>query len=685
MENKYIINLKGLCCENCGEKIRRETEMLDGITKAEMNVMAQKMAVYTDNDINRFMDNIEKIVKSHESDVEVSLDINKQRDEEKEEDIRKDIIKISAGAILFIAGYFVGGGIGYGLYIASYLILGIEVIAKGAKSLVKGRAMDENFLMSIATLGAFAIKEPTEAVFVMLFYSVGEFFQTLAVNRSRRSVKALMELCPDKAYVEENGSIVEKSPKSVYVGDIIVVRPGERVPLDCEVVDGESELDYSALTGESAPVFAETGNELLSGSINNTGVLRARVIRPFGESTVNKILDMVENAASKKTPAENFITTFSKVYTPIVVAVAVVMAVLMPLITDISFSVWLYRALMFLVVSCPCALVLSVPLAYFAGIGEASRKGILIKGSSVIKALTEAETVILDKTGTLTEGIFKVESVVLAEGTSEERLNRVAVEAEALSNHPVAKAVSGYAGKAEGGYAVTEIAGRGVKAEKDGSIIFAGNKRLMDENGIDVDEAESRFAVIYVAENGVYLGRYDVSDTIKADSAEAVKRLRLKGKDIYMLTGDNEAAAKRVADELGISYQASLLPEEKTRFVEGLNEKGVKTVFVGDGINDAPSLMTARVGIAMGKRGTDAAIEAADCVLMTDDPIKVAKAMTIAEKTEIIVKQNIAFSLVVKIGVLILGAIGIAGMNAAVFADVGVALLAVLNSMRSKE
>ncbi len=682
---KYIISLKGLCCENCGEKIRRETEALEGIAEAKMNVMAQKMTVMTENDIKPYMDRIEVIVKSHESEVEVSLEKNAIADNEDEkDDIKKEAIKIIVGGIIFVAGYLLGGTLGMVLYVISYLLLGVGVIKDGLRSIIKGHAMDENFLMSLATIGAFAINEPTEAVFVMLFYSIGELFEELAVKRSRSSIKSLMELCPDKAYVEENGELVEKDPEDVYTGDVIVIRAGERVPLDCEIIDGESELDYSALSGESAPVFAEKGCEVLSGSINNTGVLRARVIRPFGESTVSEILDMVENAASKKTPAETFITTFSRVYTPIVVCIAALMGLFMPIFTGDPLAVWFHRALMFLVVSCPCALVLSVPLAYFAGIGEASRKGILIKGSAVIKALTEVEAVIMDKTGTLTEGVFKVERVVTAEGIDEHRLNRIASEAESMSNHPVAKAISAYTGKADGGYSVTEIAGRGVKAEKDGRIILAGNKRLMDENGIEADESDTGCAVIYVAENGIYLGRYDVSDTIKSDSAEAIRKLRLKGKDVYMLTGDNEASAKKVAKELGIGYRASLLPEDKTKFVEELNEKSIKTVFVGDGINDAPSLMTAYVGIAMGRHGTDAAIEAADCVIMTDEPMKVAKAIDIAEKTESIVKQNIVFSLCVKIAVLILGAVGAVGMNAAVFADVGVALIAVLNSMRRK-
>ncbi len=682
MENKYIINLKGLCCENCGEKIRRDTEALNSIKKAEMNVMAQKMTVIAEGNIEKLMPVIEDIVKGYESHVEVSLE--KSRQKEEEVDFRKDIVKIALGGLVFATGYFVGGRFALVFYIIAYLILGIGVVTDGIKSLVKGRAMDENFLMSIATLGAFAIKEPAEAVFVMFFYSIGEFFEELAVNRSRKSIKGLMELCPDKAFVEENGVLVEKSPEDILVGDIIVIRPGERVPLDCEVIEGEGELDYSALTGESVPVFAECGSEILSGSINNTGVLKARVLREVGESTVSKILDMVENAASKKTPAENFITSFSKVYTPVVVGLAVAMALVMPLLTGAGFGLWLHRALMFLVVSCPCALVLSVPLVYFAGIGEASKKGILIKGSAVIKALTEVDAVIMDKTGTLTEGVFKVEKVVVAEGIDEKRLLKAAAEAESLSNHPVAKAVYKFTGNAEGGYSVTEFAGRGVRAEKDGSVILAGNKRLMDESGVEVDDAISGCAVVYVAENGIYLGRFEVADTIKTDSFEAVKSLKLKGKDVYMLTGDNEQAAQKVAKDLGINYKASLLPEDKTVFVDNLNDKGIKTAFVGDGINDAPSLMAAYVGIAMGKRGTDAAIEASDCVLMTDEPMKIAKAITIAENTERIVKQNIVFSLCIKVAVLILGALGMVGMNAAVFADVGVAIIAVFNSMRRK-
>lgn len=679
---RYVINLRGLCCEHCGEKIRSETEALSAVGRAEMNVMAQKMTITSQGDINEILAEIKDIVKSHEPDVEVSLENRKISEDN--DDFKKDIIKIVLGGAVFVVGYFLGGNAGLALYVLAYIILGFGVVKNGIRSIVKGRAMDENFLMSVATLGAFAINEPMEAVFVMFFYSIGELFQELAVSRSRKSIKSLMELCPDKAFVEKDGVIVEKPPENVAVGEVIVIRPGEKVPLDCEVISGESELDYSALSGESAPVFAECGSEVLSGSINNTGVLRARVVRGFGESTVTKILDMVENAASKKTPEENFITTFSKVYTPIVVFLAAAMAVFMPLLTGGAFSIWLHRALMFLVVSCPCALVLSVPLAYFAGIGEASKKGILIKGSGTVKALTEVDTVVMDKTGTLTEGVFEVEKAVPAEGVALDRLKKAAAEAECMSNHPVAKAVYKFCGKAEGGYAITEIGGRGVVAEKDGNTIAAGNKRLMEEKGIDVSGSESGCAVIYVAENGEYIGRFEVSDVIKADSADAADRLRRLGKDIFMLTGDNEAAAKKVADELKIDYRAGLLPEDKTKFVEELMEKGKKTAFVGDGINDAPSLMAAYVGIAMGKRGTDAAIEAADCVLITDEPRKICDAIALSRSTERIVKQNIVFALGVKIAVLILGACGLVGMNAAVFADVGVALIAVMNAMRKK-
>ena len=684
METVYVFNLKGLDCEHCAEKIRNDTAKLGGVTNADVSVMAQKMTVTASVDEESLLKAVEEIVAAYEPDVKVTPEQIEREEQEEEEDFKKDVIKLAAGGILFGIGFVIGGKAELPLYIIAYIILGAQVVINGVKSIVKGHALDENFLMSLATIGAFAINEPREAVFVMFFYGIGEFFQELAVNRSRKSIKSLMELCPDKASVETAEGIKEVLPETVNTGDIIVIKPGERVPLDCRVISGESEIDYSALTGEAAPVFAEKDSEVLSGSINNTGVLRAEVLRPFNESTVSKILDMVENAASKKTPAENFITTFSKVYTPIVVAAALVLAFAVPLIAGGLFSVWVHRALMFLVVSCPCALVLSVPLAYFAGIGEASRNGILIKGSSTIKALTEADTIVMDKTGTLTEGIFRVEKAYTADGVTEEKLNKAAAEAESMSNHPAAKAAAGYAGKAGGGYVITELSGRGVKAEKNSTVILAGNKRLMDENGITVDDADNGCAVIYIAENGKYLGHYDVSDTIKPDSAEAVKELKAAGKGVYMLTGDNEAAAKKVASALGIEYKASLLPEDKTKFVEKLTSEGRKTVFVGDGINDAPSLMAAYAGIAMGKRGTDSAIEAADCVLMTDEPIKICKAFEIASRTESIVRENIIFSLVIKIAVLVLGAAGLVGMNAAVFADVGVALIAVINSLRKK-
>ncbi len=679
---KHTVNLKGLCCEHCGEKIRLATEKLEGIDKAEMNVMAQKMTVHTDKKMESLFDDIEKIVKTYESDVEVSLEEEKTEENE-DDDLKKELIKIIIGAVLFAVGYFLGGIMGMVLYVASYIVLGLGVIINGAKSIFKGHAMDENFLMSLATVGAFAINEPAEAVFVMLFYSIGEYFQELAVSRSRKSIKSLMELCPDKAFVEKESEIIEKSPENVAVGEIIVIRAGERVPLDCEVISGESELDYSALTGESTPVFVEKGNEVLSGSINNTGVIHAKVIRPFGESTVSKILDMVENAAAKKTPAENFITKFAKVYTPIVVGLAICLGFVVPIFAG-NFGEWIHRALMFLVVSCPCALVLSVPLTYFSGIGEASRKGILIKGSGTIKALTEIEAVVMDKTGTLTEGVFEVQKMTAADGVDEDEFKNAAAAAEKMSSHPVAKAVYKFVGDGEDGFEITELGGRGVKADKNGEVILAGNKRLMDENGIFVDDCESGTAVIYVAKNGKYLGMFEVADKIKSDSIEAVENLKKWGKKVYMLTGDNEAAAKKVADKVGVEYKASLLPDDKTIFVEELAASGVKTAFVGDGINDAPSLMAAFVGIAMGKKGTDAAIEAADCVLMTDEPNKIVQAIRLALNTEKIVKQNIIFALAVKVIVLALGANGAVGMNAAVFADVGVAVIAVLNAMRRK-
>ncbi len=596
-----------------------------------------------------------------------------------------------AAALLVVCALLPAAGVlKFVLFLVPYLLVGYDVLWKAVRNIAHGQVFDENFLMCIATIGALTVGEYPEAVAVMLFYQVGELFQSYAVGRSRKSISKLMDIRPDSANLEDaDGSVAVVDPEEVPVGSVIVVKPGERIPLDGTVLEGHSMVDTSALTGESVPREISAGAEAMSGCINQSGVLRISVTKEFGESTVAKILDLVENASSKKAKAENFITRFARWYTPVVVFAAVALAVLPPLLLQEPFQGWIMRALNFLVVSCPCALVISVPLSFFGGIGGASRSGILIKGGNYMETLADAEVVVFDKTGTLTKGTFRVTQMVPQGGVSKEQLLETAALAESSSNHPISQSLrAAYGGELASSRVtnVEEIAGHGVKAVVDGRTVFAGNGKLMQQAGIAYEEVTLPGTVVYVAADGVYLGCLLISDEVKPDAKEAIARLKAEGvKRTVMLTGDSRPVAQAVAKQLGVDeVHAELLPGDKVDAVEKLmQEKTGSLVFMGDGINDAPVLARADVGVAMGALGSDAAIEAADIVLMDDKPAKLAAAVGISRRTLRIVRQNIVFALAVKLLVLVLSALGLANMWAAVFADVGVSVIAILNATRA--
>jgi len=602
---------------------------------------------------------------------------------------KKTLLRIIIAVILFIAGFFLPfeGIISLCYYAAVYLFIGWDVVYKAVRGIFSGQFLDENFLMAIASVGAFFVSDYDEAVAVILFYQVGELFQSCAVSKSRKNIAALMDIRPDYANLEKDGEIIETDPNEVHIDDIIVIKPGEKIPLDCVVIEGSSTIDTSSVTGESIPADAYEGKKLISGCVNINGLLRCKVAAEFGESTVSKILELVENASENKAKAENFITKFARYYTPCVVGAALIIGILPPLF-DGMWSEWIKRAFTFLVISCPCALVISVPMTFFGGIGGASRSGILVKGANYLEALAEVKTVVFDKTGTLTEGSFKVTEIKPI-GISPEELIKSAAYAEFYSTHPIAESLKQKFGKEINSSVigkVSEISGRGIVAEIGGKKILAGGEKLMLDNKVDYKSCETAGTVVYVAEDGEYRGYIVIADTIKTESKNAVTELKKCGVEkTVMLTGDNELTGKTVAAKIGIDEAyCGLLPSDKVELVKKLVGKGKgKLIFVGDGINDAPALTCADIGIAMGGIGSDAAIEAADAVIMDDNPAKLALAVKIARKTLAIVRQNIVFALGVKAVVLILGALGFAGMWAAVFADVGVCVIAVINAMRA--
>lgn len=577
------------------------------------------------------------------------------------------------------------------IFIISYLFVGIEILKKALRNMIRGEVFDENFLMAVATLGAFAIGEFPEAVAVMLFYQVGELFQSYAVDKSRKSIASLMDIRPDFANVEREGKTQKINPEEVKIGEIIVIKPGEKVPLDGYVIEGRASLDTKALTGESLPREAEKGKEVLSGCINLNGVIKVKVAKNYGESTVSKILDLVENASDKKSKSENFITKFARYYTPIVVIIAVFLAVVPPLlINDAELSEWLYRALSFLVVSCPCALVISIPLSFFGGIGGASKMGILIKGSNYLEQLSNTEVVVFDKTGTLTEGIFEVQKVESV-GITKDELLKLTAYAENYSNHPIALSVKkAYDKKIEETQItkIEELAGHGIIAIIDNKEVAVGNEKLMNEKKIDFTKCNEVGTILYVALEGKYVGYILIADKIKKDAKEAIEQLKKQHiKEIVMLTGDRKEVGEDVSKKLGIDkVYTELLPDGKVEKVEALlkekSKKG-KLAFVGDGINDSPVLALSDIGIAMGGLGSEVAIEAADIVIMTDEPSKIVNAMSLSKKTMRIVKENIIFAIFVKVLVLVLSAVGLSTMWEAVFADVGVSIIAVMNALRA--
>ena len=650
------------------------------------------------------LDTVTTIVHSHEPDVEVSekqLEATApvKKDEKaavyNDED-KKRTIRLAVGAVVYAIGMALTVFAKLptlaelAFLIVAYVILGWDVVWQAVKNITRGQVFDEHFLMSVSTIGAFAIGEYPEAVAVMLFYQVGEFFQSLAVKRSRKSISDLMDICPDSATVKRNGVLQVVSPESVAVGEIIVVKPGEKIPLDGIVVDGESMLDTKALTGESVPRSIRKGDEVLSGCINQSGLLTLKVTKSFGESTVSKITDLVENASARKAPTENFITTFARYYTPVVVGMAAVLAIIPPLVLGGGWSEWLRRGFVFLIVSCPCALVISIPLTFFGGIGAASKRGVLVKGGNYLEALNKVSVVVFDKTGTLTKGVFEVANIIPAAGYQKEQVLEYAAQAESYSNHPIAKSILATYGKPidqKQFSGFEEISGHGISVMVQGKKVLAGNSKLMESEKIAYAACDAAGTKFYVAADGSYVGCILIADEVKPDSKCAIAELKKIGVEkTVMLTGDDERIGKSVADELGLdAYYAQLLPDQKVEKLEMLdkqNRQGSKLAFVGDGINDAPVLARADVGIAMGGLGSDAAIEAADVVLMTDEPSKLVEAIDVAKATKRIVMQNIVIALGIKSVFLVLGALGMAGMWEAVFGDVGVTIIAVLNAMR---
>ena len=696
---KKEILLEGLTCANCASKIERESNNVDGVKSAVVDFVATKLILEIENPLKQdeIFNTIKNIVKRLEPDVNVIIIDRKKKDiknEQTKESNKSEVIRLVIGTLIFGIATLMDftNVVEVILYFISYLLIGGDILLVALKNMSRGQIFDENFLMGIATIGAFIIGEYPEGVAVMLFYKIGEIFQEIAVNSSRKSISALMDIRPDFANLKINGELMKVDPEEVRIGDVIIVKPGEKVPLDGKIIEGSSLIDTAALTGESVPRKVTVDDEILSGVINKNGLLTVQVEKEFGDSTVSKILDLVQNASSKKAPTEKFITKFARYYTPAVVFAALFLAVIPPVIIEgASFSDWVYRALSFLVVSCPCALVISIPLGFFGGIGGASKNGILIKGGNYLEALNDVEVAVFDKTGTLTKGIFKVTEVKAENNITNDELISYAAYAENYSNHPIATSILKAYGKEIDknrilGY--EEISGHGVKVILDGKEVFAGNYKLMDKENISYKPIDTIGTLVHIAVDKKYVGYIVISDELKEDSEKAIRDLKEAGvKKTVMLTGDNKKVASKIADKIELDdFYAELLPDQKVEKLELLfKEKSAKgkIVFVGDGINDAPVLARADIGIAMGGVGSDAAIEAADVVIMTDEPSKIATAIKIAKKTRRIVMQNIAFALGIKIIVLVLVTFGLGTMWEAVFADVGVTILAVLNAMRA--
>ena len=733
------LQVGGMDCPSCEMKIETALQKLAGVTEVSVDVLTERMTISYDpqqvdekaiaarvislgytivttkpkssvqnnNDYNRSTDHSPNDGHAHShSYAGHSHEADNQNDDghnhnhgDGEFDLKREGLGVGAVVVLFVLGSIFEETLHstpfsiaeYAVFIPAYLLSGWGVLTSAGRNILKGQVFDENFLMTIATLGAIAIHQLPEAVGVMLFFKIGELFQETAVSRSKRSISSLLEIRPDSANLKTDNGIKTVSPEVVKVGDIILVKPGEKVPLDGEILDGNSQVDTSALTGESVPRTIGVGETVLAGMINQSGVLTIKVMKLFGESSIARILDLVQNASSKKSQTQKFITRFAQRYTPVVVILSLVVAILPPLfIPGATHAEWVYRALVLLVISCPCGLVISIPLGYFGGIGGAAKRGILVKGSTFLDSLAEVKAVAFDKTGTLTKGVFKVTEIVSCNGFNQAELLKLAAEAELNSNHPIAKSIREAYGKPIDESNIsnyTEIAAHGIQAKIENRLVLAGNDRLMHRENIDHDTCNVEGTVVHLAVEQIYAGYIVISDEPKPDAVQAIKSLKALGvKNVMMLTGDSEGVAKRVAQTLGVdSYQAELLPEDKVTAIEQLlrqvGPKG-KVAFVGDGINDAPVIARADVGMAMGGIGSDAAIETADIVIMTDAPSKVAEAMQVARKTHSIVWQNIIFAMVVKAIFIALGIFGLASMWEAVFADVGVALAAIFNATR---
>jgi len=704
--------LEGLDCANCAIKIEKGVSSLDGVKECSVNFATQTLRLDIDEKqkehilslTERTVLRIESHVKMIEKHKGAGSNKTMNQHDEKHHshshshdhnkgNSKKAIARLAFGAIIAAIGIFTSSNdiVEFCIFLVAYLIVGGDILLKAIKNIVRGQVFDEHFLMAIATIGAFAIGEYPEGVAVMLFYQIGELFQGIAVNRSRNAISSLMDIRPDYANIKIGTTIKVVSPEEVKLNDIIMVKPGEKIPLDGVVLEGNSTVDTSALTGESLPRDIEPGNEVLSGFINKNGVLTIKVMKEFGESTVSKILDLVENASNRKAQTEQFITKFARYYTPIVVVIAAILAMIPPFILEgATFSDWLYRSLVFLVISCPCALVVSIPLGFFGGIGAASKKGILIKGSNYLEALNGVKYVVLDKTGTLTKGVFEVSTIYPTSTSTKEEVLKYAAYAETHSNHPIGESIRKSFGKAVNEEELKdfqEISGYGIKVMIDGKEVLAGNQKLMVAEGIPYAPNEEIGTVVYVAVDKQFIGSIVIADQEKEDAAETIENLKKIGiKKTIMLTGDAEKVGKKVASSLRVDeVHTELLPQDKVNEIERLDrqkQSKEKILFVGDGINDTPVLARADIGMAMGGLGSDAAIEAADIVIMTDEPSKIVTAIAIAKRTRKIVWQNIVFALGVKVIFLLLGAFGIATMWEAVFSDVGVTLLAVLNAMR---
>ncbi|EGP5032632.1 cadmium-translocating P-type ATPase [Enterococcus faecium] len=682
--------LEGLDCANCAMKIEKGVQKINGVKEATVNFTSGKLTIDAEEDhLATIEQETKKVVKELEPDVKVT-EIDKEKvsehgNEKKRNTLFRILFSLAGIALLLLFDFnepirLIG-------YLLIYLLIGYDVVKKAVMNIVKGKIFDENFLMSVATIGAMLIGEYPEAVAVMLFYQIGEYFQGLAVSHSRKSIRELMAIRPETAHVQTAEGLMTVNPEDVLIGQFVLVKPGERVPLDGTIIEGESLVDTSALTGESVPKSVYVGETVLSGFINKNKPFLVQVEKSYENSTISKLLELVENASSKKAPAENFITKFAHYYTPVVVGLAVLLAVLPPLVVSgAAFSEWIYRALTFLVISCPCALVISVPLSFFGGIGGASKIGVLVKGSNYLELLAQTETVVFDKTGTLTKGDFSIQTIDPT-GIDPKKFMQYVASAEQFSTHPIAQSVlEGYAGPLLPTANIQEFAGEGILAEVDGKQVLVGNHKLMERFEISFPSSQEIGTLLYLAIDQSYSGYLVIADTLKEDAVDALVQLKQAGvKNTVMLTGDSKKIADHIGKQVGVDkIYSELLPEDKVqRLEEILQSNNKKTAFVGDGINDAPVLARADVGIAMGGLGSDAAIEAADVVIMNDQPSKIAEAIHLAKKTLKIVKQNIVFAIGIKILVLSLGAFGFASMGDAVFADVGVTVLAVLNAMRS--